>query len=275
MSTTLSAYLTVANNLSQWQTMTAKTPAVQTATQYFQNNIGSATSAQQLVDNPRLFDYAMTAFGLSDMTYAKGLMEKVLQQGVTSSTALANTLDNSNIYAFAKAFDFVDNGSATTSSSSLVNQVVNKYIENSLETSQGQQDPGVQLALYFQANAPNVTSVYQILADKNLLSVVQTALGISPMTGEEPIDTQAQMLTSKLNLSDFQNPTKLQQFIERFCAEYDANNNTPGSTSSSSSTTTLTTASLFQTALISGNGIVEINPSTLLSADNASSSLLL
>jgi hypothetical protein len=275
VSTTLSAYLTVANNLSQWQTMTAKTPAVQTATQYFQNNIGSATSAQQLVDNPRLFDYAMTAFGLSDMTYAKGLMEKVLQQGVTSSTALANTLDNSNIYAFAKAFDFVDNGSATTSSSSLVNQVVNKYIENSLETSQGQQDPGVQLALYFQANAPNVTSVYQILADKNLLSVVQTALGISPMTGEEPIDTQAQMLTSKLNLSDFQNPTKLQQFIERFCAEYDANNNTPGSTSSSSSTTTLTTASLFQTALISGNGIVEINPSTLLSADNASSSLLL
>ena len=275
MSTTLSGYLTVANNLSQWQTITAKTPAVQTATQYFENNIGGATSAQQLVNNPRLFDYAMTAFGLSDMTYAKGLMEKVLQQGVTSSTALANTLDNTNIYAFAKAFDFVDNGSATTSSSSLVDQVVNKYIENSLETSQGQQDPGVQLALYFQANAPGVTSVYQILADKNLLSVVQTALGISPMTGLEPIDTQAQMLTSKLNLSDFQNPTKLQNFIERFCAEYDANNNTPGATTSSSSTTTLTTASLFQTASIAGSGIIGIDPSTLLSAANNRSSLFL
>jgi len=275
VTTTLSAYLTVANNLSQWQTITAKTPAVQTATQYFENNIGGVTSAQQLVDNPRLFGYAMTAFGLGDMTYAKGLMEKVLQQGVTSSAALANTLDNTNIFAFAKAFDFADNGSATTPSANLVSQVVNKYVENSLETSQGQQDPGVQLALYFQANAPSVTSVYQILADKNLLSVVQTALGVSPLTGEEPIDTQAQMLTSKLNLSDFQNPTKLQNFIERFCAQYDANSNTRGATTSSASTTTLTTASLFQTTPIAGSGIIEINPSTLLSADNANSGLLL
>lgn len=274
MSTTLSSYLTVANNLSQWQAYTAQTPAVQNATQYFQKNIGSVTSAQELVDNPRLFDYAMSAFGLSDMTYAKGLMEKVLQQGVTSSTALANTLNNQNIHAFAEAFDFADNGSTTTSSSSLVNQVINKYIENSLETSQGQQDPGVQLALYFQANAPNVTNVYGILADPNLLTVVQTALGISPMTGLEPIDTQARMLESKLNLSDFQNPTKLQSFIERFCAEYDANNNSSGLSAGSSATggstlTTLTVASLFQTNPGVGNGIIGIDPTTLLNADNA------
>jgi len=278
MSTTLSSYLTVTNNLSQWETYTAQTPAVQTATQYFQQNIGTVTSAQQLIDNPRLFDYAMSAFGLSDMTYAKGLMEEVLQQGVTSSTALANTLNNSNILAFAEAFDFADNGSTTTSSSSLVNQVVNRYIENSLEASQGQQDPGVQLALYFQANAPNVTNVYGILADPNLLTVVQTALGISPMTGLEPIDTQAQMLESQLNLSDFQNPTELQNFIERFCAEYDANNNSSGlsagSATSGSTSTTLTVASLFQTSLGESNGIIGIDPTTLLNADNATMTLL-
>lgn len=272
MTTTLSAYISVANNLSQWQTIAAKTPAVQTATQYFEQNIGGVTSAQQLVNNPRLFDYAMSAFGLSDMTYAKGLMEKVLQQGVTSSTALANTLDNTNILAFAKAFDFADNGSATTSSSSLIDQVVNKYVENSLETSQGQQNPGVQLALHFQAHAPSVTNVYQILADKNLLSVVQTALGISPLTAVEPIDTQANMLTSQLKLSDLQDPAKLQKFIERFCAQYDANNNTPGATTSSASTTTLTTASLFQTASSYGYGIIEIDPSTLLSAASLNAS---
>jgi hypothetical protein len=272
VTTTLSAYLTVANNLSQWRTITAKNPAVQTATQYFENNIGKVTSAQQLVDNPRLFDYAMTAFGLSDMTYAKGLMEKVLQQGVTSSTALADTLDNTNILSFAKAFDFTDNGATTTASSSLVDQVVNKYVENSLETAQGQQNPGVQLALYFQAQAPNVTSVYQILADKNLLSVVQTALGISPLTAAEPIDTQANMLTSQLELSDFQNPAKLQKFIERFCAQYDANNNTPGATTSSASTTTLTTASLFQTDSTYGYGIIGINPTTLQSVASLTAS---
>lgn len=224
MTTTLSSYLTVANNLSKWQTITSRTPEVSVQTKYFQDNIGNVKSADELMNNTRLFNFAMTAFGLGDMTYAKGLMKQVLHQGVTSTTALANTLHNSNILAFAKAFDFVDNGASTTSSSALVTNVINRYVENSLETTQGQQNPGVQLALYFQQHAPNVTSIYGILADRNLLTVVQTALGVSPMTSAAPIDTQAQLLSAQLNIADFKDPKKLQQFISRFAAMYDLNN---------------------------------------------------
>jgi hypothetical protein len=224
MTTTLSSYLTVANNLGRWQSITSKTPEVSVQTTYFQDKIGSVKSADDLLSNTRLFDFAMTAFGLGDMTYAKGLMKQVLQQGVTSSKALANTLHNPNILAFAKAFDFVDNGASTTSSSALVADVVNRYVENSLEKSQGEQNPGVQLALYFQQHAPAVTSIYGILADKNLLTVVQTALGISPNTSAQPIDTQARLLSSRLKVSDFQDPAKLQKFIARFAAMYDLNN---------------------------------------------------
>jgi hypothetical protein len=93
-----------------------------------------------------------------------------------------------------------------------------------LETNQGKQNPGVQLALYFQRNAPNVTSIYGVLADKNLLTVVQTALGISPLTSGEPVDAQAHLLQGKLKLADFQDPKKLQAFISRFAALYDYNN---------------------------------------------------
>jgi hypothetical protein len=189
--TTLSSYLSITSNMSRWLTATAQSPAVSVATKYFEDNIGKVKSANDLVSNPRLFDYAMTAFGLGDMTYAQGLMKQVLAQGVSSSNALANTLPNPNIQAFARAFDFVDNGSSTTTPPSLVEDVINRYLENSLQTTQGHQDPGVQLALYFQQNAPNVTSIYGILGDKNLLTVVQTALGISPLTSAEPIDTQA------------------------------------------------------------------------------------
>jgi Protein of unknown function (DUF1217) len=155
--TTLSTYLSITNNMARWLSATAQSPAVSVATKYFEDNIGKVTSANELVSNTRLFDYAMTPFGLGDMTYAQGLMKQVLAQGVSSPNALANTLPNPNINAFAKAFDFVDNGSSTTTSASLVANVVNRYLENSLQTTQGQQDPGVQLALYFQENAPNVT----------------------------------------------------------------------------------------------------------------------
>jgi hypothetical protein len=197
------------------------------------------------------------------MTYAQGLMKQVLAQGINSSTALANTLPNPAYHAFAAAFDFADDGSSTTASPSLVTDVVNRYYENSLQTTEGQQDPGVQLALYFQQNAPSVTSMYGILGDQNLLTVVQTALGISPLTSEEPIDTQARALSREINLSDFQNPTKLQAFIERFAANYDSNNGTSESS----------VATLFNlpTAAPDGGGI---GSTLLLQAQNVNFSIL-
>ncbi|MBO0733282.1 MAG: DUF1217 domain-containing protein [Methylocapsa sp.] len=230
---TISTYLAITSNMSRWLSAMAQSPEVSSQTKYFEQNIGKVTSASQLVSNPRLFNYAMTAFGLGDRTNEKGLMKEVLAQGVNSSTALANTLGNPSIRAFALAFDFASNGPATTNSPSLAANVVNRYLENSLQTSQGQQNPGVQLALYFQENAPSLTSIYGILGDKNLLTVVQTALGISPLTSMEPIDVQANALSKRINLADFQNPTKLRAFIERFSAMNDVNNG--GSTGTSGS----------------------------------------
>ncbi|ATQ68704.1 MULTISPECIES: DUF1217 domain-containing protein [Methylosinus] len=237
--TTLSTYLQIANNQSLWQSMTAKQPDVATQTQYFEDNIGKVQSVDDFMKNDRLFNYAMTAFGLGDMTYAKGMMQKVLEQGVSDNSALANTLNNANIKAFATAFDFADNGASTTSSSTLVDNVVSRYAEQSLEDNQGQQNPGVQLALYFQRNAPSITSVYGILADSKILSVVQTALGISTQTTSQSIDSQAAMLTSKLDITDFQDPKKLQQFISRFAAMYDYNNSGSDANSQSSLLSTL------------------------------------
>lgn len=221
---TLSTYLQISNNMTKWDNITAAQPAVQQATAYYQANIGNVKTPADLVNNYRLFSYVLTAYGLGDMTYAKGEIQKVLEQGTSSQSDLANQLNNPGILALAKTFDFADNGASTTSSTAVTTGVVSNYIENTLETNQAQSDPGVQLALYFQQNAPQITNVYQILADKNLLTVVQTALGISPYASAEDIDTQAAQLSNKLNLSDFQDPKKLQTFIERFAVLYDLNN---------------------------------------------------
>ncbi|MCB1542631.1 MAG: DUF1217 domain-containing protein [Rhodoblastus sp.] len=219
--TTLSSYLSIARDMTRWRSITAKTPVVATQTRYFQDNIGKATSAAAFVDNSRLFTYAMKAFGLGDRAYAKGLMKQVLQQGVASPTTLAYKLNDPNILAFAKAFDFAGNGAQTTNSSSLVATVVDQYTQNALETDQSTQNGGVGLALYFQRKAPALTGPYSLLADKKLLKVVQTALDISPMTAAMPIDRQAAMLTKKIAIADFKDATKLQSFISRFAAQYD------------------------------------------------------
>jgi hypothetical protein len=240
---TFTDYMAIANNLSRYQTMTANDPTVAQATNYFQANIGSITTPAQLVNNTRIFNYVMNAFGLGNMTYAKSLIQKVLEQGTTSSTALANTLNNPNILALGQAFNFHANGASTTQTAAATTDVVNRYVMQTLETNQGQQNPGVQLALYFQQNASKITDGYSILADKNLLTVVQTTLGISPYTSAENIDLQAKQLDKLLNYSDFQNPTKVANFLERFAAQYDLSNPTASTGSASSAVTTLFNAS--------------------------------
>jgi len=223
---TFTDYMTVANNLARYQTMTAADPTVAQATRYFQANIGKITTVDQFVNNPRIFKYAMTAFGLGDMTYAKSLIKQVLQQGVASSGALANKLNNPKILALAKAFNFALYGSSTTQTIAATSDVVSKYVMQTLETNEGASSPGVQLALYFQQNASKISDGYSILADSNLLKVVQTTLGLSAYTSVENIDRQAAQFDKLLDYADFQNPAKLRNFLERFSAQYDLANPT-------------------------------------------------
>jgi hypothetical protein len=105
--TTLSSYLSITRNMSRWLTATAQSPAVSVATKYFEDNIGKVKSANDLVSNPRLFDWR------HDLC-ARPYETSVGTRRVSNSNALANTLPNPNIQAFARAFDFVDNGSSTT-----------------------------------------------------------------------------------------------------------------------------------------------------------------
>ena len=91
-----------------------------------------------------------------------------------------------------------------------------------MEQKAGDQNEGLRLALYFTRKASTITSAYQILADKALTQVVQTAMGWSPTISSSDIDAQAKMITDKIDLTDFQDPTKVTKFVQRFAAMWDA-----------------------------------------------------
>lgn len=268
MLSTTASYLSVNNNLSRQQAAVAATTAVKSATDYYLANIGKVKTIADFVGNYRLFSYAMTAYGLGDEVSAKGLMTKVLEGGVTSSSALANTLSDPRYKAFATAFDFAGKGSAATSAASATTATTANYVEQTLETNEAKQNNGVALALYFKRNASSITSAYGLLGDSKMLTVVQTAFGISPTTGETDIDTQAAYLDKVLNIKDLQDPAKVEKLIERFTSQYDA--------SSSSNVTNVllldsSSNGLSADVLDSINGVAPAASDSILSLFNSSS----
>jgi len=260
LSTTTSTYLSIENNLARYQTMIASEPAVKTATEYYAANIGKVASISDLVDNYRLLSYALTAYGLGDQVNNKALVTQVLEGGVSNPKALANTLSNPNWAKFAAAFNFAADGASSISTSSAISTTESNYDEQQLETQEGQQDPGVQLALYFQRVAPTISSSYNVLGDENLLEAFQTIFGVTLNTNGS-VDTNASIVSKLMPMSDLTDPTKLKQLTERFTAQYtllygpggqDAS--TPLTVTSGGTTTgNLDAATSIMSGIISGN----------------------
>jgi len=229
--TTLANYRLFSSNLDRQLTTTSQKPQVARESEYYLANISKAKSIDDFLADDRLFNYAMKAFGLSDMSYAKAFMRKVLEEGIDSSNTFANKLSDSRYKEFAATFNFARFGTVTTIMTDAQQGTVDRYTRQTMEEDAGSQNEGVRLALYFERKASTITSPYSILADKALLQVVQTSLGLPATMSMLDIDKQADMITKKLDVEDFKDPEKVEKFLMRFTALWDVNNSTVAETS--------------------------------------------
>ena len=221
MLSTYLSYTQINKDLSKSLARTAKETDVKREIEYYQKNIRNIKSVDDFMKNDRIYRFAMKAYGLEDMTYAKAMIRKVIEGGVEDSKSMANKLNDPRFKALAKAFDFKALGEATTNSEAAQKGTVDAYVRQKLESNAGAQNEGVRLALYFQRKAASVTSPYGILADKALLKVYQTIFDVSPLSSAQSIETQAATVKKFLNIADLQDPKKVEKMIQKFTAKYD------------------------------------------------------
>ncbi len=198
--------------------------AADAATIYYKTAIAKVTSASDVVADPKLVSYLKTAFGLPASTTSTTLM-KVLTSDVTDQKSVADTMGPA-FEKLAAAFNFNTTGliapqTTKAESKSQLNAINAAYIEQQMETEAGAQNPGIALALYFQANASKVTDAYSILADKKLTVIFQTMLNLPATASNADIDAQAKTISNKFNLADLKDPKKLKDLIQRFSILYD------------------------------------------------------
>lgn len=203
--------------------------AAKAETTYYEGHIGEVRTLDDLLNDTRLTAYIVKAYGADKANLSKSDLRQILTSDLSDPNSYANRL---GYHDLAAAFNFATDGTierdAPQQAQSSKNAITtaDDYVRQTMETEAGDTSEGVRLALYFARKAPTITSAYSILGDKALLQVVRTALGISDTTGGADIDVQAAMIEKRLNISDLQDPDKLNKFLVRFSALYDMNNDT-------------------------------------------------
>ena len=208
--------------------------AVARETEYYLANIGNVKSIDDFLGNKRLFTFAMKAFGLQDMTYAKAFMRKVLTEGVDNSKSFANTLSDPRYREFAQAFNFARYGDTTT----IFDRTPPGRPSTATCARRSRRMPARRtracgLRSTSSARPPVINSPYGILADRGAPEGGRRRRSASlPPSSAMDIDRQAQMITARLDVDDLKDPDKLQKFLGRFASLWDMDN--PASTTSTS-----------------------------------------
>ncbi|MEP7453744.1 DUF1217 domain-containing protein [Phyllobacterium sp. SB3] len=224
MTSTMTSYRLIAADLPRSLARVAKEPMVQRDSDYYLKNIGNVKSIDDFMKDTKLYNYALKAFGLEDMGYAKAFIKKVLTEGIEDKDSFANKLTDTRYKEFAAAFNFAKYGDKTTAQPAVLKPVVDSYVQMTLEQETGRQSDGARLALYFSRKASSITNAYEILGDKRLLAVFQTTFNIPKQVSALDIDRQAKMVEEKLDLKDLKDPKKVEKLLLRFTAMYDIAN---------------------------------------------------
>ncbi|GGG78584.1 hypothetical protein GCM10011415_29480 [Salipiger pallidus] len=81
-------------------------PEIARESKYFRENIGSIATAENLVENRRLLNVTLSAFGLQDQIESKFLIQRVLEEDPDAEGSLVSRLGNSAYTALANILDF-------------------------------------------------------------------------------------------------------------------------------------------------------------------------
>lgn len=218
------AYKRAAQDVPRALKQTSSDPQVARELKFFLAEINKIKTADQLVDNDRVYRFVLRAFGLDDLGYAKGLIRKVLKEGVENPRSIANRLMDERYRELARVFDFGRLGPATTAFDAAQQGTADRYVRQLMEQSVGAQSEGARLALYFARKAPAVNSTLGLLADPALLKVVQGALDLPPTMSLSSLEKQSAMIEAKLRVADLKNPAAVDKLLTRFTASWDRGN---------------------------------------------------
>ncbi|MBB4348661.1 MULTISPECIES: DUF1217 domain-containing protein [Rhizobiaceae] len=192
---TYTSYLVLNRDINSSLSRVASQGDVASNTDYYEENIGKVTTAEEFVNDYRLFSYAMKAYGLEEMTYAKAFMKKVLESDPNDDSSFANSLTDTRYADFAKAYNF-SGDLAKAQTSAQTENLVTAY-----QDSFTQEETDIKSEVsYFQSKIGSIDHVNDIIGNDRLRTYVLESFGLDAKYTSK--NYLSQVLTSDLNDPD-------------------------------------------------------------------------
>jgi hypothetical protein len=198
-------------------------------TAYYQDKIQGVETLNDLLSDRGIIDVVIGAYGL-DATVTDDFLKQIFNSDLSDPKSFVNQQSSSKWAELVASFNFDGEGNLTRETLGTIQQrgetleTINLYMRQTLEENEGASSEAVRLALYFERTAPTITDAYEIISDGALTEVFRTIFGFTSDFSSMDVDAQAKVIKAKLDLSDLQDPKKLQRLIERYTAMYDTEN---------------------------------------------------
>ena len=248
----------LSQTLDRQQETFAQSSRVKRATENFAEKIGAIKTAADLVDDRELLSVALGAFGLSEDINNKFFIRKVLSDGTSSNTALANRLSDQRYRSMSAAFGFGDGGSKTALSG-FAQDIISKYEDRQFEAAVGEQNNDLRLALNVESSLSEVVSGnagqnaqwFALMGNPPLRNVMQTALGLPSSVAQIDVDQQLTLFKERASsvfgadrVDELTSPESQEKLIRLFLIRSEAQNNS-GLSGASTALTLLQSARRF------------------------------
>ena len=200
---------------------------------YYQDAIAGIGSVSELLSDRKAVNILLVSKGLDPAKVTGDYLKKIFKSDLSDPKSFANTESDPRFAAIAASFNFDKDGNVARlvpigpQKRDQLLETQSNYVQQNLETQQGDANAGVRLALYFQRKAGNITSAYDLLGDKALAEVFRTTYGLPDLFANMEVDRQAKVVENTSNLKDLTDPAKVGKLLSRFTAMYDLKKNGP------------------------------------------------
>ncbi len=227
----------------------SRNPVQQRDMEYFRENIGKITRADDLVSDYRLLRVALGAYGLQDDLRNRAFIGKVLADGVTDDSALSNRLADKRYREFSEAFGFGSDLAPRTQSAGFADKILGRFERQEFERAVGTRNEDMRLALNTQRELADIaargqadtTAWLTILGNPPLRKVFETAFGLPESVGSLDLDRQLEIFRTGADRAfgssefmQFTDPDKVETLIRDFTIRAQIGNGpspfTPGAT---------------------------------------------